>query len=274
MSSNRSKTPPDELSEHEGSSDESALSRWSRRKQQAGRDSSEPGAEGSQDAQSSPSSQLSSQLDSETDADNSTALANSESGSANTVDQEQEERALTDADMPDVETLTPDSDFKPFMSKGVSHALRRKALRKLFASPFFQIRDGLDDYDEDFRHFVPLGDTVTADMKFMEKHKEDLRLEAEREAEEQRLAEEQAAQDQTLAEHDVEPDADQNSSQLDTEQSEDASDADDDALAVDPASQSEAANAPVAVDDHRQQAASIRGGFAAEDFDELSDEDV
>ncbi|NIQ95758.1 MAG: hypothetical protein GWN87_17280, partial [Desulfuromonadales bacterium] len=29
----------------------------------------------------------------------------------------------------------------------------------------FNIRDGLDDYDEDFRTFASLGDIVTADMK-------------------------------------------------------------------------------------------------------------
>ncbi|MCZ6732230.1 MAG: hypothetical protein O7B27_06725, partial [Gammaproteobacteria bacterium] len=42
------------------------------------------------------------------------------------------------------------------------------------------IRDGLDDYDEDFTVFEPLGDTITADMRHQ--------MEREKEKEEQRLA--------------------------------------------------------------------------------------
>jgi len=73
---------------------------------------------------------------------------------------------LTDADMPDIETLTADSDYSGFLSPGVSEELRKLALRKLFNSDFFQIRDGLDDYDEEFTHFEKLGDIITADMRF------------------------------------------------------------------------------------------------------------
>lgn len=76
-----------------------------------------------------------------------------------------EEAPLTDADMPSVESLTESSDFSQFLSEGVSDALRRKALRKLFALPEFNIRDGLNDYDDDFSEFIPLGETVTYQMK-------------------------------------------------------------------------------------------------------------
>ncbi len=44
----------------------------------------------------------------------------------------------------------------------------------------FNIRDGLDDYDEDFTFFEPLGDTITADMRHQ--------MEREKEKERQRLA--------------------------------------------------------------------------------------
>lgn len=74
-------------------------------------------------------------------------------------------QAPTDADMPAVESLGEDSDYRGFMSPKVSEDLRRLALRKLFHLPMFNIRDGLDDYDEDFRAVEALGNIITADMR-------------------------------------------------------------------------------------------------------------
>jgi len=74
--------------------------------------------------------------------------------------------ALTDADMPALESLDADSDYSGFLSEGVSDELRNKALRKLFLSPQFNVVDGLDDYCEDFTSFEALGDIVTADMHY------------------------------------------------------------------------------------------------------------
>lgn len=73
---------------------------------------------------------------------------------------------VTDTDLPPLESLDENSDFSAFLSPGVSEALRRRALRKLFASAKFQVRDGLDDYDEDYRNFESLGDTLTANMRY------------------------------------------------------------------------------------------------------------
>lgn len=78
---------------------------------------------------------------------------------------EPEEPALTDEDMPDIETLAPDSDVSPFFSPGVSERLRQKALRKIFHSARYNVKDGLDDYDEDFTLLQPLGDTDTWDWR-------------------------------------------------------------------------------------------------------------
>ena len=75
------------------------------------------------------------------------------------------EPPLTDADMPPIEKLGEDDDYSGFFSDGVSEALRRAALRRLFRSAKFNTTDGLDDYAEDFTKFAPLGDIVTADMK-------------------------------------------------------------------------------------------------------------
>ena len=71
----------------------------------------------------------------------------------------------TDADMPPLESLGEDSDYRGFLSPKVSESLRKAALRKLFGSSGFNIRDGLDDYDEDFTQFAKLGDIITADMR-------------------------------------------------------------------------------------------------------------
>ena len=76
-----------------------------------------------------------------------------------------EEKVLTDADMPLLDSLDEDSDYSGFLSPGVTEGLRRRALRKLFASAVFNVPDGLDDYDEDFTSFEALGDIVTSDMK-------------------------------------------------------------------------------------------------------------
>ncbi|MBF2761421.1 MAG: DUF3306 domain-containing protein [Ectothiorhodospiraceae bacterium AqS1] len=78
---------------------------------------------------------------------------------------EADKKILTDADMPPIESLNEHSDYSGFLSPGVSEELRRRALRKLFLSAAFNVRDGLDDYDDDFTSFEALGDMVTADMK-------------------------------------------------------------------------------------------------------------
>ena len=75
---------------------------------------------------------------------------------------------LTDEDMPDLETLDESSDYAGFMSKNVSDMLRKMALRKLFASESYNVRDGLDEYDGDYTNFEKLDPTVvTTDMKHM-----------------------------------------------------------------------------------------------------------
>jgi hypothetical protein len=85
---------------------------------------------------------------------------------AATVAADASERLLTDEDMPPLESLDADSDYSGFLSRGVSEALRRKALSKLFQGAHFNVTDGLDDYAEDFTKFAPLGDIVTADMRY------------------------------------------------------------------------------------------------------------
>ncbi|MCF2912757.1 DUF3306 domain-containing protein [Halomonas sp. Cn5-12] len=55
-----------------------------------------------------------------------------------------------DHTLPDPDTLPAGSDFSAFMVPGVSAALRRRALRRLWATGNYNVRDGLDDYDADY----------------------------------------------------------------------------------------------------------------------------
>ena len=94
------------------------------------------------------------------------------------ADKEPAVPALTDADMPALETLHDDSDYSGFLSPEVSDKLREVALRKLFHGKAFNIVDGLDDCDGDFITALPLGDIVTADMR----HQAEVKLEKEKAA--------------------------------------------------------------------------------------------
>ncbi len=69
--------------------------------------------------------------------------------------QEAEEKEMAEnreaAEAIDLETLTYDSDFAPFMKKGVPEVLKNLAMRKLWTSnPILANVDGLNDYDENF----------------------------------------------------------------------------------------------------------------------------
>ncbi len=72
---------------------------------------------------------------------------------------------LTDEDMPAIDAIDESTDMSGFFSPKVSAAVKKAALRKFFHSPAFNIVDGLDDYDDDFRNFPALGDIITSDMR-------------------------------------------------------------------------------------------------------------
>jgi len=52
--------------------------------------------------------------------------------------------------------LTPQSDFKPFVARGVAPEVRNAAMKKLFADPHFNVMDGLDIYIDDYSIPSPL----------------------------------------------------------------------------------------------------------------------
>ena len=65
----------------------------------------------------------------------------------------------------DVARLTPQSDYSAFVAGGVDLAVRRLALKKLFADPNFAVMDGLDIYIDDYTRASPLTDAMLASLK-------------------------------------------------------------------------------------------------------------
>jgi hypothetical protein len=56
----------------------------------------------------------------------------------------------------DVQTLTPQSDFKRFVAADVDPQVRNAAVKKLFTDPHFNVMDGLDIYIDDYSKPDPL----------------------------------------------------------------------------------------------------------------------
>lgn len=81
---------------------------------------------------------------------------------------------LTDEDMPALETLHEGSDFSQFFSNGVSDELRDLALQRLFRLPEFNLRDGLNDYDEDFSRMTALSEAVVSQLRTWVTEKEEV----------------------------------------------------------------------------------------------------
>jgi hypothetical protein len=108
-------------------SDDAFLSRWSRRKL-AARSAPEPAQPAIPAAAASPSPP---------------------SPEAQTAQQ-------PPAPLPPVESLTPESDFTPFMRAEVDPSTRRAALKTLFQDPQFNVMDGLDTYIADYSQPDPL----------------------------------------------------------------------------------------------------------------------
>ncbi|MEQ6917443.1 DUF3306 domain-containing protein [Halomonas aquatica] len=71
-----------------------------------------------------------------------------------------------DHTLPDPDTLPPGSDIKAYMVSGVSAGLRKRALRRLFSANHYGFRDGLDDYDDDYRERLkPLASEVAERLR-------------------------------------------------------------------------------------------------------------
>lgn len=61
--------------------------------------------------------------------------------------------------------LDLNSDFTTFLRKEVSEAVRRKAMKTLFADPQFNVIDPLDIYIDDYSIFEPIPDAMMATLQ-------------------------------------------------------------------------------------------------------------
>lgn len=64
----------------------------------------------------------------------------------------------------DAQALTADSDFKPFVARGVAPEVRNAAMKKLFADPHYNVMDGLDIYIGDYSIPDPLPASMLRQM--------------------------------------------------------------------------------------------------------------
>lgn len=129
-------------------SDESFLSRWSRRKAAERRGEPEPEAPAPAEVAPAPAS-APAPVPAEPPADAPPPLT-----------------------LEDAAKLTPADDFAPFVARGVDEVVKRAALKKLFADPHFNVMDGLDTYIDDYSK----PDPIPPDMLRELRHTAELRL--------------------------------------------------------------------------------------------------
>lgn len=138
--------------------DGSFLQRWSRRKLAAAHDEpAKPEAAETEAQDRACSSEASGSACGETPAA-PTSEADSNAGS--------EPDPPGDEDMPPLESIDRGGGVEAFFSTKVSASLRRAALRRLFSQPEFGGPDMLEEYSGDYSKPAPLGDIVTADMRY------------------------------------------------------------------------------------------------------------
>lgn len=107
-----------------------------------------------------------------------------------------------DDTLPDPDTLPAGSDFSVFMAAGVSSALRRRALRRLWATGNYNVRDGLDDYDADYtQQLKPMASELAGKLRRWA-HQVEETIDAPQE-DEARTAEPQETQATSLAQEET-----------------------------------------------------------------------
>jgi hypothetical protein len=99
-------------------------------------------------------------------------------------------------ELPPVEGLNMESDFRGFLHPKVDESLRRAALKKLFHEPHFNVMDGLDTYIDDYSVSDPIPEAMLKQMK----HAQDIIFAGEERRAEAKKLEEAEAEQQRLAE--------------------------------------------------------------------------
>ena len=68
-------------------------------------------------------------------------------------------------ELPPLDKLTFDSDYRDFFHPKVSEDVRRAALKKLFGDPRFNVMDGLDTYIDDYSKSDPIPPEMLAGLR-------------------------------------------------------------------------------------------------------------
>jgi hypothetical protein len=128
--------------------DDNFFSRWSRRKVQAGSGDPLPAEPAPPVPRVSPPA----------------AVSDASAAVPTEAVPETEQPAPPPPTLQDVAELTPQSDFKRFVGRGVSPEVRNAAVKKLFTDPHYNVMDGLDIYIDDYSKPSPLSAAMMAKM--------------------------------------------------------------------------------------------------------------
>ncbi|MBV7299527.1 DUF3306 domain-containing protein [Enterovibrio paralichthyis] len=131
---------------------DSFLHRWSKRKQEQTREGTDETAEFLEPA-------------------TEVVAENADRPSAETVSPETDDEQQPQPSMEDVERLKEGDSASAFLAKGVSSQVKKAALRKLFHSEAYNIRDGMNDYDFDYTNRETLSAEVAQSLRQWTKEK-------------------------------------------------------------------------------------------------------
>ena len=95
-------------------------------------------------------------------------------------------------ELPPLDSLTFESDFKAFMQSKIGEGVRRAALKKLFSDPRFNVMDGLDTYIDDYSKAETISEEMLAQLQHVQKSFTDLVV-AEQKAEPESIARQEQA---------------------------------------------------------------------------------
>lgn len=98
-------------------------------------------------------------------------------------------------ELPPIDKLTIDSDYRDFFHPKVGEDVRRAALKKLFSDPRFNVMDGLDVYIDDYSKTEPIPPAMLAGLRQAQNILGWAKEDEEQRAKEQRAKELQSPED-------------------------------------------------------------------------------
>ena len=101
-------------------------------------------------------------------------------------------------ELPPVDKLTIDSDYRAFFHPKVDEGVRRTALKKLFSDPRFNVMDGLDVYIDDYSKTEPIPPEMMAGLRQAQNILAWAKEDEEQRAKEQRMKEQKALKEVSL----------------------------------------------------------------------------